>query len=183
MNISKSYSLKFIGIISFIFFLLPVLISAQGINKLIIEEKSGKAMAIGICERTVFADTNFAWWYNPEYENYEPNKNDIDAIASRIAGVKIKIVFGTWCSDSRREVPRFLKILDSVKFNPACLQLICVDRNKSAEGTEVDKLGIELVPTFIIYKDEKEIGRIVETPRATLEEDLEKILDDCPSQN
>lgn len=176
MKNSHFFNDKIFTKIIFIILLWPVLISAQGINKLIIEEKSGKAMAIGICDRTVFADTNFAWWYNPEYENYEPNKNDIDAIASKIAGVKIKIVFGTWCSDSRREVPRFLKILDSVKFNPAYLQLICVDRNKSAEGTEVDKLGVELVPTFIIYKDEKEIGRIVETPRATLEEDLKKIL-------
>ncbi len=173
---SKLFNEKILYTGIFLILLLPVLISAQDVNKLIIEEKSGKAIAIGICDRTVFADTNFAWWYNPEYENYEPNKNDIDTISSKISDVRIKIIFGTWCSDSRREVPRFLKILDSIKFNPANLQLICVDRDKKAAGTDVDKLGVELVPTFIIYRNEKEIGRIVETPKATLEEDLKKIL-------
>ena len=41
---------------------------------------------------------------------------------------------------------------------------------------DIEDLNIELVPTFIIYKKGEEIGRIVETPYDTLEEDIWKIV-------
>ena len=56
------------------------------------------------------------------------------------------------------------------------LKMICVDRDKKAEGTEVGDLNIEFVPTFIIYKNDEEVGRIIEEPKVTLEEDLKQIL-------
>ena len=37
-------------------------------------------------------------------------------------------------------------------------------------------MNIERVPTFIIYRGEKEIGRIVETPKKSLERDLWNIV-------
>jgi thiol-disulfide isomerase/thioredoxin len=80
---------------------------------------------------------------------------------------------GTWCSDSRREVPRFLKLLDVLNFNSSAgLKIICVDDNKKGKGDEVDGLNIELVPTFILSQKGKEIGRIIESPKLTLEKDL-----------
>ena len=54
--------------------------------------------------------------------------------------------------------------------------MICVGRDKKAEGTEVDLLDIKYVPTFIVYRNGKEIGRIVESPQTTLEGDLKNIL-------
>jgi len=83
---------------------------------------------------------------------------------------------GTWCSDSRREVPRFYKILDSLNFPSAKVKLIMVDRKKEAAEVNIASLNIELVPTMIIYNDGLEIGRIVETPKETLEKDLAAIL-------
>jgi len=157
-------------------FLLPLLISAQDLNKIIVEEKSGKPFAIGYCNNEVFADSNFSWWFKPEYENCEINSNDIDAIKERISDLHIKIVLGTWCSDSRREVPRFLKILNEINFNMNNLKIICVDRDKKADGTEVENLNIKFVPTFILFRGGNEISRIVETPQTTLQEDLKKML-------
>ncbi len=46
---------------------------------------------------------------------------------------------------------------------------------KAAPGL-IDELEIEMVPTFIIMNGNKEIGRIVESPVNTLEEDLVEIL-------
>ena len=37
-------------------------------------------------------------------------------------------------------------------------------------------LGIQRVPTFIIYKNNIESGRIIETPKTSLEQDLVNIL-------
>jgi len=41
---------------------------------------------------------------------------------------------------------------------------------------DIDNLDIKRVPTFIIYENGEEIGRIIETPKKSLEKDLEKIV-------
>jgi thiol-disulfide isomerase/thioredoxin len=87
-------------------------------------------------------------------------------------------VLGTWCPDSRREVPRFMRILDSLEYPKEQLKIICVDRKKQALNNETDSLNIVYVPTIIFYtKEGVEVGRIIEHPKGeTLEEDLEAIL-------
>lgn len=160
-----------------ILLLFSLLISAQEKYKMVVDEKSGKTMVVGVCDRTVFADTNFSWWYDSEYNNYEVNNDSITGLKEKLENVTIDIVFGSWCSDSRREVPRFLKILDDLKFDYKNLSMIAVNRKKEAEGTKVKELDIKLVPTFIFYREGKEIGRIIETPVGTLEGDLKRILD------
>jgi thiol-disulfide isomerase/thioredoxin len=85
-------------------------------------------------------------------------------------------VMGSWCSDSQREVPRFIKIMDSIGYNINTLTLINVDTKKQAENTSVSQLKIERIPTFIFTKDGKEIGRIVESPHERLENDMLKII-------
>jgi thiol-disulfide isomerase/thioredoxin len=83
---------------------------------------------------------------------------------------------GTWCSDSRREVPRFLRILDELNFNNELLTINYVDRKKESPEGDISSLDIKYVPTFIFYKGGKEIGRIIETPQITLESDFKNIL-------
>jgi len=90
--------------------------------------------------------------------------------------IKIVCIQGTWCSDSRREVPRFFKILYELNYDLENLTMICVDRKKQADNIDVDQFVIEKVPTFIFYKDDSELGRIIETPKNTLEIDLLEIL-------
>ena len=46
--------------------------------------------------------------FEKRYENYIPaNLKEVS-----IEGITIKIFFGTWCHDSKRELPRALKILN-----------------------------------------------------------------------
>ena len=83
---------------------------------------------------------------------------------------------GTWCSDSRREVPRIIKILDQLDFDENNLQLINLDRKKQSPNSEEKDKTIKFVPTFILSKNEIEIGRIIEFPIVTLESDILNIL-------
>ncbi len=68
---------------------------------------SGKPMLLGEVNREAFADTSYSWWFESVYDMYEPDSSLIPEIADEIGNTDIKIVMGTWCSDSRREVPRF----------------------------------------------------------------------------
>ena len=160
----------------FLFFLLISAISILAQNKVIIDSKSEKAMLIGECNLDAFQDSSFAWWYNSEFENYEPNPDILNTLKQNLDEYKIEIILGSWCSDSRREVPRFIKILDLLDYDPSQIEIIAVDREKSAPELDIESKGIELVPTFIFVKDGKEMGRIIETPLKTLEEDILEII-------
>ena len=145
-------------------------------NKMMLDEKSGKQMLIGICDRTVFADTNYSWWFNAEYDNYLPDSIVVAKIKAIEPTYKIKIVMASWCSDSKREVPRFYKIMDAAGYDYQSFELVCVDREKKCEEGEVDKLDIKFVPTLIFSRNDVELGRIVETPKGKLEENILEIV-------
>jgi len=157
------------------------IIYAQEKCNLLIDEKTGNPMLIGLVDKKIFTDTieykPFSKWFNNEYKSYKIDSVIVDSLRNiNIQDVNIDVVMGTWCSDSRREVPRLIKILDEIKFTEKNLRLICVDRNKSAGQIDIVDYNIKLIPTIVIKKKEKEIGRIVETPVASLEKDLLNIL-------
>ncbi len=116
-------------------------------------------------------------WFVKGYDDYEFNNAVVNSLRDiGKEGLSIKIVLGTWCPDSRREVPRFMRILDIWQFPVTGITLIGVDNIKQAPVGEYEKLDIQRVPTFIIYKNNIEAGRIIENPLTSLEQDLVNIL-------
>ena len=94
------------------------------------------------------------------------------------AQYQILVVLGTWCSDSKREVPRLEKIVESVGKETLEPRYIGVDRTKRIRGLEfpngllVDDTA-ERVPTIIVVDaDGHELGRVVETAQRPLEQML-----------
>lgn len=135
-----------------------------------------KGYLTGLAQKSDFEKEPFSKWFNEGYNNYHPDLPTIEALKPLLKRVKIKAVIGTWCGDSRRDVPQFYKILDLCDFNYKNLEMITVNREKKAPGNEQDGLGITHVPTFIFYKDGKEINRYVEFARVSLEKDILSIL-------
>ena len=136
---------------------------------------------IGECNRDAFTMHPFQEWYDYEYEEYTPDQTVIEKLKKHINDVlRIKIVMGSWCSDSQREVPRFFRIMDDAGIPDEKVELISVNRDKKIPGMDISALKIERVPTFIVYDGIKELGRIIETPEKKLEEDLLRILVNKP---
>lgn len=160
----------------FLFIVYSVMVFAQDMNIKVTDERTGKQMLYGICTRDAFADTSFKEWYDREYREYEPDMEVVDSLNWQVTNLKMLVVFGTWCGDSRRELPRLFKILDLSGFPMDKLTLIAVDRKKETEGFDSKEKEINYVPTIILYSGTKELGRIIETPAETLEKDLVKIL-------
>lgn len=149
-------------------------VSAQDLNKKIHDEIHNKDILINACTRegvTTFPE--FKEMYDPLYEAYVPDAATMIELKKLIKNEKIKIVLGTWCGDSKANVPNFLKILDALQFKDKNVEIIAVDGNKKAENGILNGLDIVRVPTFIIFdKKGKELGRITEGPKTTLEGDL-----------
>ena len=150
---------------------------SQEFNTIVFDEKANQEILIDYCNIEGFTTGTFNDWFQLEYDSYTTDNEILDQINfDSLENLEITIVLGTWCSDSRREFPRFYKILEKINFPFENLTIIAVNRNKEAFNTNVDAFNIQLVPTFIFIKDGKEIGRIIETPEISLEKDLKKIL-------
>jgi thiol-disulfide isomerase/thioredoxin len=116
-------------------------------------------------------------WFDNEFDKYNiDDEAFIELGKIGLDSIDIIIVMGTWCSDSRREVPRFMKIIESLGYEEKRLRFIGVDSFKEAPVHNYDSLNIERVPTFIFYDDKIELGRIIEYPLTSLERDMISIL-------
>jgi hypothetical protein len=145
-------------------------------GKVVRDDLSGNPMLLGYFNRQAFKDTSFSWWFNSMYDIYNVDSATADQLKDKIKNVSIEIVMGTWCSDSRREVPRLFKILDYLNYPSDSVKILMVGRDKKAMDDETKGLDIQLVPTIIFSRDGKEIGRIIESPKVSLEKDMLKIL-------
>lgn len=140
---------------------------------------------LGVCSIEALQTEPYAKWYKPGYENYQPNAG-IVAQLKKLKSEKtvIKIVFGSWCGDSKREVPRMVKTLHAAGFTDKNIQLLGVSSDsevyKQAPNREEKELNVYRVPTFIVYQNNKEVGRINEYPVESLERDLQKVINGQP---
>lgn len=114
--------------------------------------------------------------WQERYDQYTPPPDMIDALKERLAsGMRIDVYLGLWCSDSRTNVPLFIKILDRAGTSVP-VRYFEVPRKASKDIKYfVEDLKVERVPTFIFYRNGGEIGRITENPKATLLEDIMEI--------
>lgn len=152
-------------------------VSAQEINKKVQDASGNVTGLINICTREGLATVpEMKQRYDVEYPNYQPDSTTIAALKPLLKNKKITIVMGTWCGDSKLQVPHFYKILDGLGVKEKKVTLICVDHSKKAENGLLDNLNILRVPTFIVYEKDHELGRIIESPKVTLEKDLLAIL-------
>lgn len=144
------------------------------------EKGSGASMLLGRASVSALQKSPYKDWYDAGFNNYRADNLITQSIRPLLANKKIEIFLGTWCGDSKREVPNMIRILTDAGYDTSLVTLICVDNElanykQSPQHEEVGK-NIHHVPTFIIYDEKQEIGRIVERPITSLEKDLSAIL-------
>jgi thiol-disulfide isomerase/thioredoxin len=99
------------------------------------------------------------------------------ALASIEPGAEVVIFLGTWCGDSRREVPRLWKAIDEGGgVAPFALRYVAVDREKKEPAAEIAASGVRYLPTLIVRRNGQEVGRIVESSPHGVEKDLADLL-------
>jgi len=138
--------------------------------------KNASGDLIGITARTDFDQQPYTNWFNNYYTNYTVDQKTAKKLKKALKNVSIKAFMGTWCGDSKRETPRFYKVLEAANFDLKNLEMITVNRGKKTPDNLQKGLNIFRVPTFIFYKDGEEIGRYVEYARVSLEKDMLQIL-------
>ena len=114
-------------------------------------------------------------WYDPNSvvdSHGVQSRNRIDSLSK---WVTVKVYFGSWCSDSHRWVPYSWSLFQGTQLEGR-VDLIGLPRDKIIRDSIAPGMNILKVPTFVIYKNDKEIGRIIENPEDNFPNDLIKIL-------
>ncbi|WP_299125257.1 hypothetical protein [uncultured Winogradskyella sp.] len=154
-------------------------VNAQQLNQEI--SKDGEIpYLLGKIDKSGLEGDNYTSWFTKNHEDYEPNTAIINTIASDLKSYSITLFMGTWCGDSKKEVPRLYKVLEACNFPMDQLTVVAVSRErnmyKQSPQHEEAGLNIHRVPTIIFYKDGNEINRIVEHPVKSFEEDIQNII-------
>ena len=114
--------------------------------------------------------------YNGRPPGFAPNEETLQAIKQQADSIQFVVFMGTWCEDSRFVVPRLFFLLDAAGYSKDRLTLIACDRNKKTLGNLTEPFQIRNVPTIVVMKKGKELGRVVEYGSGLFDKDLGEII-------
>lgn len=135
---------------------------------------SGQTMFVGRCSFDDLNEEATFSWLNSRSNEYNPDPTVLAELKQKLPACKIIIFMGTWCEDTQNLLPKLYKtmLLTHCFTN---YQMFAVNRDKVSKENEQKAYGVTMVPTIIILRNGKELGRIVETARTSVESDLLRI--------
>lgn len=162
-------------IISALLCVSAAIVFSQPINK-ISKDRNGNPMLEGCCTREALLQEPFASWFVPGYNSYHVDSAVAMQIKQHINNKTFELFLGTWCGDSKREVPRLYKIFDYIGMQAEQVKLVMVSNHDSAYKKspthEEQGKNILRVPTLLVLENGNEVNRFVEYPVESLEKDL-----------
>lgn len=139
-------------------------------NQQILDLSLNKKILIGYCNRDAYKIERYKRWFDDWYEKQEPEAYILNKLDKNfLKNLEITIFSATWCGACRVETARFYKIFDTLQISFDTVTVLYLNRQKKIPGLDIESFDVTHVPTIIFYQNKKEIGRIVEQPKDTLE--------------
>ena len=115
--------------------------------------------------------------YGIYLDRYEPEKKAVEYLSAYRDSAKLMVFVGSWCRESKKYIPGLMKTLDVSGTKNIDVQYIAVDREKKFPESFLKMFNIKYIPTVLVLKGNKELGRIEEKPHQLIETDLVQILE------
>jgi thiol-disulfide isomerase/thioredoxin len=116
----------------------------------------------GIINKYVVQNDTTYKWYNGSAASYKPDTATLSAFEKAKGKVQFVVFGGTWCEDTQFILPKFFKLQEMSGVDDNAITFFGVNRNKKSLASITEAFNIVNVPTIIIMKDGKEVGRVVE---------------------
>jgi thiol-disulfide isomerase/thioredoxin len=140
------------------------LLSAQSSVEVSRDPNGSKILKGFISKKELATDTAFTWFVQGQ-KTFTPNADVVKQYAAAKDSVSFLVFGGTWCDDTKHLLPNFIATTDAAGFPANHLTLVGVDREKKTLFNLSEVFNVTLVPTIIVMKNGKEIGRVVEYGR------------------
>lgn len=143
----------------------------------VLKDYNGSKILKGIISRDIITSDSSFKWYKQNLQPYTTGK-DAAIFAKHKDSLQLVVFLGTWCEDSHVIIPKLFPFLDAAGFSNDRLTVIGVDRNKKTMSHLSDAFNVINVPTIIVMKEGKELGRVVEYGHyGMVEKELAEIAD------
>ena len=106
-------------------------------------------------------DTAFSW-FKENYKLGKPDAGAVTAFKQHGNDFHMLIFGGTWCPDTQNLLPQFYRLADAAGYADSSITLIGVDHAKTTLDNLNKTFHLVNVPTFIVLKNGKEVGRVIE---------------------
>lgn len=155
--------MKIKALITSILILFSVTIFAQTQFESNIDPENSKSRILkGIINKNLIKNDTAYTWYAENQKSYSNPDAAIIKTLNRDSTVKYVVFGGTWCDDSRFILPKFFMLQEKAGIAEDRISLFGVDRKKETIGNLASALNITNVPTIIVMKNGKEVGRVIE---------------------
>ena len=125
-------------------------------------DASGNKVMKGFITRQQLAADSAFTWFAKNAKDYTPEPTALQALKAAKDSIHILAFGGTWCDDTKYILPKFYALADAAGLPADHVTLLGVDRNKKTVQHLSEAFNVTLVPTFIVLKNGKEVGRVVE---------------------
>jgi thiol-disulfide isomerase/thioredoxin len=140
------------------------------------DSASGEELILGKCTFEDLKEFATMKWQFEQPTDPAIAEELIDSLKIKLLNTKAVIFLGTWCSDSQELIPQLFKLLGHTNYPFDNISMYGLDKHKTHPSGIEKSYSIMYVPTVIFYRDDKELGRIVESPHESLEKDILSIL-------
>ncbi|RAJ75495.1 thiol-disulfide isomerase/thioredoxin [Chitinophaga dinghuensis] len=123
--------------------------------------------------KTLMNGKEYSWFYKG-VNDYQPNDNMVNYIKANRSSFNIVAVLGTWDQASKEIIPQLYKVM--ILGGSPEEQVIMFGADQKMNTDAPTDYRIKKLPTIIVFKDGKEEGRIVGTPKESVEGELSRIL-------
>jgi thiol-disulfide isomerase/thioredoxin len=113
--------------------------------------------------------------YERAWVDYQPDTEMVRKLAEAGGGVTVEVFFGSWCPHCQILVPQLIKSLEAAGNADLRVKWIALPRTFSREPV-VQERAVKAVPTVIVLKEGRELGRFSGTERIPVEESLANLL-------
>jgi len=127
----------------------------------VLKDKDHKLL-VGIINRGLIANDTAFGWFNENSKYGQPDSTAVRVFKLEKRKFRVVVFGGTWCEDTQNLLPKFYQLVDASGYPESKITLIAVDRKKQTINNLHTLYKINNVPTFIVTKDGKEVGRVVE---------------------
>lgn len=90
---------------------------------------------------------------------YTPSAPVVQSLRQIKAPVKVRVYFGSWCPHCSETVPKIMKVAEALAGSPVQFEYYGLPTGFGNEP-EAKRMGINGVPTGVLFRNGKEIGRI-----------------------